>query len=46
MIEGGWGFIVAAYFVSLSTLALLCAVVLGRLLHWSKEAKALERKAP
>jgi len=45
MIEGGWSFVVAAYGVTLGALAVLCAVVIARLGHWSKEAKALERKA-
>jgi heme exporter protein D len=43
MIEGGWDFIWAAYAVSLGALAVLVAVVVSRLAHWSKAAQALDQ---
>jgi heme exporter protein D len=42
MIEGGWPFIWAAYGVSMGALAVLVAVVVARLAHWSKAVRALD----
>lgn len=43
MIEGGWPFIWAAYGVSLSALGVLITIVVLRLWHWSKAARALDQ---
>lgn len=42
MIEGGWAYIWPAYAVTLGALAVLTAVVAARLLHWRKQARALD----
>jgi hypothetical protein len=44
MIEGGWGFISAAYLISLGALAVLCGVVVARLIYWSRKARSLGGK--
>ncbi len=44
MIEGGWAYIWSAYALALSALAIVTIVVIVRLAHWSKRARALERR--
>lgn len=45
MIEGGWAYIWPAYGATISTLVVLTSVVVLRLRHWSKKARALETKS-
>ncbi len=42
MIEGGWPFVWIAYSITFAALIPLAAIVVLRLLHWSKEAKKLD----
>jgi len=43
MIPGAWNYVEAAYAVTLAGLIVLAAVIVLRLLHWSREAKALDK---
>ncbi len=44
MIEGGWGYVYAAYAVTLGALIVLAMAVGLRLAHWSRRARALDRE--
>lgn len=46
LVEGGWSFVAAAYAVSLAALAVVCVVVVARLIYWSGKARELGGKAP
>lgn len=43
MIQGGWSYVEAAYAVTLTGLAALAVVVVLRLQHWAREARALDK---
>lgn len=43
MIEGGWDYVVPAYAIALSALAVLVIVVAINTMRWAKRAKVLER---
>lgn len=42
MIEGGWEFVWAAYAVTAGAVVALTALVVSRLMHWSRKARALD----
>jgi hypothetical protein len=42
MIEGGWGYVWAAYGVAIGSLTLLTVVVAARLREWARRARALD----
>jgi hypothetical protein len=44
MIEGGWPHVWAAYALALIALGALSVVTALRLAHWSRQARAVERK--
>ena len=44
MIEGGWNFVIGAYAVTLSGLAVLALTVVLRARHWARQARELDRE--
>jgi hypothetical protein len=43
MIHNGWSYVDAAYAVTIAGLVVLTFVVVMRLRHWSRQARALEK---
>lgn len=43
MIAGAWSYVEAAYAVTLIGLITLAAIVVTRFLHWSREARKLDK---
>ncbi|MFT3726929.1 MAG: hypothetical protein QM759_03805 [Terricaulis sp.] len=43
MIHGGWSYVEAAYAVTLAGLIGLAVVVVVRFVHWSREARKLDK---